>query len=117
MNPIPIIKAFEEKINKLKSLLYKNLIIYDESHTPGDLTPLNNYRGFLLKIFQYWSDIMYNPTQTMKLMMPTHEIQQIFAQLTEWYILNVLKTNDSDLRADILHLIRREYEKDPLHLG
>jgi hypothetical protein len=112
-----ITKDFEKKINAFKTMLYENIILFDQTHNAGDLAPLNNYRTYLMKIFQYWSgDLYYNYPNVIKptFLMPNHELQQTFVQLTDWYIKNVLKNSDVDLRTDATAIIQRECEKEPL---
>jgi hypothetical protein len=114
-----ITKDFEKKINAFKNMLYENVILFDQTHKPDDLTPLNNYRGYLLKILKYWSDdLYYNYPNVIKpsFLMPNHQLQQTFIKLTDWYIENILKSNDADLRMDASAIIQRQYEREPLYL-
>lgn len=113
-----ILEEFGNKLTNLKKQLYETIIIYDSTHSPGDLTPYNNYREYLLKILDYWSDIFYNGRNAgSSLMMPTHELQQLFREYTSWYIKNIINSSDSDLHTDAIAVIKRECEKAPLQLN
>lgn len=115
-----ITKAFEKKIIDFKKMLYENIILFDETHNAGDLAPLNNYKKYLFNIFHYWSgDLYYNYPNIIKptFLMPNHTVQQAFFQLTDWYVRNILKTNDPDIRTDCIAIIQRECEKEPLYFN
>ena len=115
-----ITTVFEKKINSFKKMLYDNIILFDQTHSAGDLAPLNNYKKCLFDIFHYWSgDLYYNYPNIVKptFLMPNHKIQQAFIQLTDWYITYVLKTNDPDIRTDCIAIIQRECEREPLDLN
>lgn len=113
-----VLKELQKNIIDLKTNLYKDIIIYDTEHRPSDLTPLNHYMTYLIKILQYWYDITYmGPSAATKLMMPTHELQELFHEKTVWYIKNIINNPDSNIRTDALYLLKKNYEKTPLYLS
>lgn len=114
-----VLKQLDKNILDLKNALYKNIVIYDQDHNPSDLAPLNNYKSYLMSVLQYWARLMYEgkAAAAVPVLMPTHELQKIFTDLTSWFIKNVVNSTDADLRADALYSVKRNCEKDPLYLA
>lgn len=114
-----ILEQLEKNILEIKNTLYKVIIIYDADHQPQDLEPLKNYTAYLMKILQYWSLLMYDgkTAASTPIMMPTHELQELFKEKTIWFIRNIVNSKDADLRTDAIHSVKRNCERDPLYLA
>lgn len=114
-----LLKQLDKNILELKNALYKNIVIYDQDHNPSDLTPLNNYKSYLMKVLQYWVALMYQgkAAAAVPALMPTHELQKIFTELTSWFVKNIVNSTDAELRTDAIYSVKRNCEKDPLYLA
>lgn len=114
-----LLEQLEKNIVDMKNALYKDIVIYDSTHSPEDLTPLKNYTVYLIKILQYWSRLMYEgkAAASIPIMMPTHELQKLFTEQTTWFIRNIVNSKDADLRNNALYSVKRNCERDPLYLA
>ena len=109
------IDEFKNRINTMKNQIYKDLILYDADHSPKDLTPLNEFIFYFLKIMQFWKELFYTK-YTNPIVVPK-KIEDIVAENTKWVEENIIVSDDSQLRTLALYELQKNCERSPLILN
>ncbi len=109
-----ILNEFNEQIAELKNKIYDSLIRNNPKDEPGSLMMLHNYESLLKKIFLYWKTL-YNVGSSVgySIRMPTEGLQKLFHEKTAWYIQNIVKNPDTDVRYKGIFIVEQNCEKDP----
>jgi hypothetical protein len=112
-----VIKEFNDQIGELKNKLYDDIIRNNPSDQPGSLDALRRYEQLLKKIFSYWQTL-YNVGGSIgySLRMPSTELQNLFHEKTSWFVQNIVKNPDMDVRIHGISTVERNCEKDPYDL-
>lgn len=105
------IDEFKKRINTVKNQLYKDLILYDADHSPKDLTPLNEYIFYFLKIMQFWKDLFY--TKYANPIVVPKKIEAIVSENTKWIEENIIGADDQT-RTMALYELQKNCERSPL---
>ncbi len=113
-----VLKEFNEQMNKMKEKLYDAMVRNNNADQPGNLDSLHRYEELLRKILFYWKRLYHNGAVSgYTLRMPSEELQKIFDEKTSWYIHNILKSSDMDVRIHGIGLVERNCETEPNNLS
>ena len=113
-----VLNEFNKQIAELKNKIYDVIIRNNENDQPGSLTSLHHYEELLKKIFLYWKKL-YDVGSGLgyTIQMPSKELQKLFHDKTGWYIQNIVKNSDTDVRHQGIFIVGQNCEKDPYNLN
>ena len=113
-----VLKEFNGQMSELKEKMYDVMVRNNSADEPGNLNSLHRYEELLRKILFFWKRLYESgaAAATYTLRMPSEELQDLFNEKTRWYIQNIVKNPDTDVRIHGIALVERNCEMEPTSL-
>ncbi len=113
-----VLKEFNDQISQLKAKMYDVMVRNNVEDQPGNLDSLHRYEELLRKILLFWKRL-YNAgaAATYTLRMPSEELQKLFEEKTYWFLQNIVKHPDMDVRIHGIALVEHNCEIEPTNLS
>lgn len=112
-----VLKEFNGQIGELKEKMYDVMVRNNNADEPGNLDSLHRYEELLRKILFFWKQLYQGgAAAAYTLRMPSEELQELFDTKTRWYIQNIVKNPDTDVRIHGIALVERNCETEPTSL-